>query len=155
MMNINIIGRLQESLHKVRGIITQLFEDWDDDADRAHNIKRLAEWKNDTDNPDNLPMPTYPYHYGMLRAAVEIAHEYFDGDGDTPRTDVAVIIASALDTPPRNCDRFATADDAKKEFNYLWNFVWKYGGGVVDEQRYQREFERWLFDKEKGETNGR
>ena len=47
--------------------------------------------------------------------------------------------------PPRNCSRFQTAEDAKKEFNYLWNFVWKRGGGCVDEHEYRSEYEKWLF----------
>ena len=50
-----------------------------------------------------------------MRAALEIAHDYFDGSGDTPRTDVAIAIEAALYAPPserfaqkvkplRNCD---------------------------------------------------
>ena len=58
-------------------------------------------------------------------------------------------------TPPRNCERFETAEDAKKEFNYLWNFVWKRGGGYVDEREYWSEYEKWLFAPIlEGETNG-
>ena len=57
--------------------------------------------------------------------------------------------------PRRNCDRFETAEDAKKEFNYLWNFVWKRGGGYVDEREYRSEYEKWLFSPiQEGETNG-
>lgn len=52
---------------------------------------------------------------------------------------------TALAAPPRNCERFATADDAKREFNYLWNFVWQRGGGCLNERNYEEEFERWLF----------
>lgn len=58
-------------------------------------------------------------------------------------------------TPPRNCERFETAEDAKKEFNYLWNFVWKRGGGYVDEREYRNEYEKWLFAPiQEGESNG-
>ena len=52
---------------------------------------------------------------------------------------------AALSAPARNCERFATADDAKREFNYLWNFVWQRGGGCLAERNYVEEFERWLF----------
>ena len=59
--------------------------------------------------------------------------------------DMRNIIKRALSAPPRNCERFATADDAKREFNYLWNFVWQRGGGCLNERNYVEEFERWLF----------
>ena len=59
--------------------------------------------------------------------------------------DMRNIIKRALSAPPRNCERFATADDAKREFNYLWNFVWQRGGGCLNERNYEEEFERWLF----------
>ena len=59
--------------------------------------------------------------------------------------DMRNIIKRALSAPPRNCERFATADDAKREFNYLWNFVWQRGGGCLAERNYEEEFERWLF----------
>lgn len=52
---------------------------------------------------------------------------------------------SALSSPARNCDRFSGADEAKKEFNYLWNFVWKRGGGVSDGRSYRAAYDRWLF----------
>ena len=68
---------------------------------------------------------------------------------------------SILYNPPvtktllRNCERFETAEDANKEFNYLWNFVWKRGGGYVDEREYRGEYEKWLFAPiQEGETNG-
>lgn len=65
------------------------------------------------------------------------------------------IIKKALEEPPRNCERFETAEDAKKEFNYLWNFVWKRGGGYVDERAYRSEYEKWLFSPiQEGDTNG-
>ena len=52
---------------------------------------------------------------------------------------------AALAKPQRNCERFATADDARREFNYLWNFVWQRGGGCVAERNYEEEFDAWLF----------
>lgn len=62
---------------------------------------------------------------------------------------------AALSAPPRNCNRFETAEDAKREFNYLWNFVWKRGGGCVDEREYWSEYEKWLFAPiQKGGNDG-
>ena len=64
------------------------------------------------------------------------------------------IADAALSAPPRNCDRFKTAHEAAIEFNYLWNFVWKIGGGIVDGPSYQRRVQEWLFAEAKGETDG-
>ena len=51
-------------------------------------------------------------------------------DSDDPVEAARVAAAMrAYKNEPRNCERFATADDAKREFNYLWNFVWQLGGG--------------------------
>ena len=62
-------------------------------------------------------------------------------------------LQKALSVSPRNCDRFETAEDAKKEFNYLWNFVWKRGGGYVDEREYRSEYEKWLFAQYRKENS--
>ena len=94
-----------------------------------------------------------------LREAVELARLYISlgpeaesrayvKDGEAVMLfaiDVLDEISAALAAPPRNCERFATADDAKREFNYLWNFVWQRGGGCLAERNYEEEFERWLF----------
>lgn len=61
----------------------------------------------------------------------------------------------AYERQPRNCERFDSAEEAKKEFNYLWNFVWKRGGGYVDEREYRSEYEKWLFSPiQEGENDG-
>lgn len=68
--------------------------------------------------------------------------------------ELIALLNAALDVPQRNCERFATAEEAKREFNYLWNFVWQRGGGCFDERRYNSEYEKWLFDVKDGATDG-
>ena len=81
-----------------------------------------------------------------LREALQAFAEWFDHDGsEDGYGDIRDKARAALSAPPRNCERFATADDAKREFNYLWNFVWQRGGGCLAERNYEEEFERWLF----------
>lgn len=77
-------------------------------------------------------------------------------DSDDPVEAARVSAAMrAYKNEPRNYERFEIAEDAKKEFNYLWNFVWKRGGGYVDEREYRSEYEKWLFSPmQEGETNG-
>ena len=54
------------------------------------------------------------------------------------------IAESVLSAPPRNCDRFATLDDARNAF---------FADYVPDETRSSATvFAIWLFDKAKGET---
>ena len=93
----------------------------------------------------------------VMESAEEIMERvrYKDGLAFNIANYIAGIAQSALSLPPRNCDRFETAEDAKKEFNYLWNFVWKRGGGYVDEREYRSEYEKWLFAPiREGETDG-
>ena len=81
-----------------------------------------------------------------LREALQAFAEWFDHDGsEDGYGDIRDKARAALSAPPRNCERFATADDARREFNYLWNFVWQRGGGCLNERNYEEEFERWLF----------
>lgn len=63
-----------------------------------------------------------------MRAALEIAHDYFDA-GDTPRTDAAIAVEAALSSPPRNCD-VGTTEEQKHRFKEYCDrhFDWiKYG----------------------------
>ena len=54
------------------------------------------------------------------------------------------MVASALSAPPRNCDRFATFDDARNTFFAYY---------MLDETRSSASaFAIWLFDKAKGDT---
>ena len=59
--------------------------------------------------------------------------------------DAGNAITSALSAPPRNCDRFATLDDARNAF---------FADYVPDETRSSATvFAIWLFDKAKGEAD--
>ena len=56
------------------------------------------------------------------------------------------VIESALAKPPRNCDRFATLDDARNAF---------FADYVPDETcSSATAFAIWIFDEVKGETDG-
>ena len=56
------------------------------------------------------------------------------------------LIKGALTAPPRNCDRFATLDDARNAF---------FADYVPDETcSSANAFAIWLFDEAKGETDG-
>ena len=88
-----------------------------------------------------------------MREALKAAKQFLDGYLTNPM-ELRRKMDAALSAPPRNCDRFKTADEASKEFNYLWNFVWKIGGGIVDGNAYQRRFQEWLFAEAKGENDG-
>lgn len=56
------------------------------------------------------------------------------------------IVTAALSSPPRNCDRFATLDDARNAF---------FADYVPDETcSSANAFAIWLFDEAKGETDG-
>lgn len=60
--------------------------------------------------------------------------------------DIDGIFKSSLSSPPRNCDRFATLDDARNAF---------FADYVPDETcSSATAFAIWLFDEAKGETDG-
>jgi hypothetical protein len=82
-----------------------------------------------------------------MREALQRASDWFNGSGlsedDLIEFDeVCEHIEKALSTPPRNCDLYATEDDAWDAFSSK-----RQGADSSTE-----EYEKWLFDEAKGEN---
>ena len=87
----------------------------------------------------------------VSRIAVEMTRKTITGEPEDRKTvdrwalRLCDIACDAISAPPRNCDRFATLDDARNTF---------FADYVPDETRSSATaFAIWLFDKAKGEAD--
>ena len=87
----------------------------------------------------------------VSRIAVEMTRKTITGEPEDRKTvdrwalRLCDIACDAISAPPRNCDRFATFDDARNTF---------FADYMLDETRSSATaFAIWLFDKAKGEAD--
>lgn len=97
-----------------------------------------------------------------MREALEATNKFLEVaivNGKVTSQDISRlrnIVSTALTESPRNCDRFDDLNSAQRY--YIEHGCPKGLGKIVDGEirktPWKSQFEKWLFSKEKGETDG-